>query len=42
MTTDTRRCRECEALLFGDDDLCDVCQTDYLNWLESRYGMSAS
>ena len=40
--TDTRRCRDCELLLTGEDDLCDVCQTDYINWLEQRYGIGAS
>lgn len=40
--SDTRRCRECEALLFSEDDLCDACQTDYINWLEQRYGKHVS
>lgn len=34
--SDTRRCRECEALLLIADDLCLDCQSDYLAWVEER------
>ncbi len=34
---DTSRCRECEALITQEEDLCEVCQSGWITWLENRH-----
>lgn len=33
---DTHRCRECEALIAQEWDLCEDCHSDWIGWLMER------
>jgi hypothetical protein len=33
---DVTRCRDCEALVNQEDDLCETCQSGYIDWLIER------
>jgi hypothetical protein len=33
---DAIRCRDCEALVTEEDDLCELCQSGWIDWLISR------
>jgi hypothetical protein len=33
---DAVRCRDCEALVTQEDDLCEVCQSGWIDWLIAR------
>lgn len=33
---DTYRCRECEALIVQEENLCEDCHADWIAWLEQR------
>lgn len=34
--SDTHRCRDCEALITQEWDLCEDCHSDWIKWLEER------
>ncbi len=34
--SDAHRCRDCEALITQEDDLCEVCQSGWIDWLIER------
>lgn len=38
---DTYRCRDCEALITQEWDLCEDCHSDWLGWLEQRHASAA-
>ena len=33
---DAMRCRDCETLVTQEDDLCEVCQSGWVDWLIAR------
>jgi len=33
---DTYRCRDCEALITTEHNLCEDCHSDWIDWLEKR------
>ena len=39
--SDTWRCRDCEKLIFTEDDLCEDCQSDWIDWLERTHKETA-
>ena len=39
---DTHRCRECEVLITQEDNLCEDCQSDWIDWLQQRDKEKAS
>lgn len=39
---DTHRCKDCEALITQEWDLCEDCHSDWIGWLEKRHKETAS
>lgn len=37
MEQDAYRCRECEALITAEWDLCEDCHSDWIGWLERTH-----
>lgn len=38
---DTYRCRDCEALITQEWDLCEDCHSGWISWLEKRHKETA-